>query len=346
MGVVRFTVRRIAIGILGLLTATSSCLNGTSLPNKNHNDSETFEDPPIRSQLQTIAILAPTNVHTKEVWGTMVSELTDSFNIVTVPIELRTTPTQLGTRIDEIRPSCVVLINNRTVNLYRELQRSQTGRTFPPAVVVMTSFLEQIIGSLRNATGIAYEVPAVSSFVALREVTTTPIQKVGVVYRDAFSDTISKQTKLAAVEKINLIAIRVRNNPRLAEIDDAITLLLDDYRVDALWVLNDNVLLSQSLLQDTWLPRIHQRPIPVVVGVSALVQPDMKFGSFAVLPNHQELGVQAAQLILDIGENHWWIPEHKVELPLRVRTVADVNFVQTHFGLRADALSKIDETVR
>ena len=88
------------------------------------------------------------------------------------------------------------------------------------------------------------------------------------------------------------------------------------------------------------------RPIPVIVGVSALVHPEVHFGTLAVLPNHAELGVQAANLIFDLSDNGWVLEEERrVEMPLRVMTVVDVNQVDDYFGLKADALAKIDRAV-
>src|SRR2546426_816710 len=80
----------------------------------------------------------------------------------------RTTAVELGAAIEAARPACLVLMNNSTVHLYRDYQRAHRGARFPPAVVVMTSYLEDIRGELVRATGISYEVPGVTALVSLR----------------------------------------------------------------------------------------------------------------------------------------------------------------------------------
>ena len=346
MGIVTKPILWWVISMTASLLIAIGCIQDR-YPAPNTETTRTiFRDPPSQEALPAIVVLTPSTDYVKEIWSAMVAELTDSYNIVTIPIEANTTTAELGERIDAIKPSCVVIINNRTVSLYRELQNTRPGKRFPPAVVLMTSFLEQVIGTLRNATGIAYEVPAVSSFVALREVTTTPVRTVGVVHRAVFSLAIEKQAKLASIEKLLLVPAQVSDNPNTSEVKEALSKLMLGRHVDAIWVLNDNVLLSRKMLIDAWLPRLLAHPVPVVVGVPTLVREDVKLGSFAVLPDHRELGIQAARLILELGENNWGIVEHKVELPISVRTVANVAYVREHFGLRVDALGKIDEMVR
>jgi len=228
------------------------------------------------------------------------------------------------------------------VRLYRKLQLDAPGRTFPPAVVLMTSFLEQVIGSLRDATGIAYEVPAVTGFVAVREIVKKPVHKVGVVYRGVFADVVARQTQLAAVEKLTIVGAPVADEPSLNAIDDALYGLVHDQQVDALWVLNDNLLLGGDALTQVWLPRLKDKPVPVVVGVSNLVNPDVHFGTLAMLPDHERLGSQAANLIFELGDNDWKIEDASVELPLSVRTVVDVAQLRHDFGLQPGALKKVD----
>ena len=54
-----------------------------------------------------------------------------------------------------------------------------------------------------------------------------------------------------------------------------------------------------------WLKALHKTPVLVVVGVSSLVDTRLHFGSFAMLPDHSALGVQAANLIFKLSEHQW-----------------------------------------
>ena len=51
------------------------------------------------------------------------------------------------------------------MRLYRAYEKAHPG-PLPPSLVVMASFLEELRSELRNSSGVAYEVPAVSAFVS------------------------------------------------------------------------------------------------------------------------------------------------------------------------------------
>lgn len=112
-----------------------------------------------------------------------------------------------------------------------------------------------------------------------------------------------------------------------------------------MWVLNDNALLTHDAIAESWLPRLHETPVPVVVGVSALVHPEVEFGTFAVLPDHERLGSQAANLVFELADDQWQLKDRSVELPLSVKTVVDVGQLRDHFGLQPGALKKIDQAL-
>lgn len=336
----------VAVGALSLLLAAApGC---TPTPEVAPAKAElAFHDTPAEAGRDTVAILTPLEEETQELWQSLVQELGEEFNVATVPVGRTTGSRHLARELERLHPSCIVVVDNRTLELYRQLQAQRPNESFPPAVVVMTSFLERAIGGLRDATGIAYEVPAVSSIVALREVSQLDVQRVGVVHRQTFKDVIATQTRLAALEKVELIPIAVPNDPSPEIVEDSLDRLVVEQNVDALWVVNDNRLLTADLLMNSWLPVLRFRPIPVIVGVSALVHPEVHFGTLAVLPHHAELGVQAANLIFDLSDSGWKLEQERhVELPLRVMTVVDVNQVDDYFGLEADALAKIDQAVK
>ncbi len=305
-----------------------------------------FEDTPIRDDLDTVAVLTPLEPQTQELWDALVLELGEDFNVLTVPVNKSTGADDLSRELTRISPECVVVVDNRTLHLFRQLQAMQPQRQFPPAVIVMTSFLERAIGGLRSATGIAYEIPLVSGIVALREIAELDVERVGVVHRRNFTDVVEAQAKLAAVEKVKLVPLAVANDPTPEEVEDSLDALVVEKDVDALWVLNDNKLLTKDILVSSWLPVLRFKPVPVIVGVSALVHPEVHFGTLAVFPHHERLGVQAANLVFDLYYNDWQLErEREVELPLSVVRVVDVEQVDDHFGLKSDALAKIDKAV-
>ena len=72
-----------------------------------------------------------------------------------------------------------------------------------------------------------------------------------------------------------------------------------------------------------------------VVGVRALVSSEFRFGTFALLPDHEALGVQAAQLLFELEEGEWRASEIAVQEPVAVKKVLNVS--------QARRLTEIDE---
>lgn len=272
----------------------------------------------------------------------MRDEVSDDMDVTTLEMTDEVTPESLMMRIESVKPSCVVLVGNQAVRTYRMLQ-SETKNT-PPAIVAMSSFAKQLAADLRNTTGIAYEVPAVTSFVALRQLSEKPVHRVGVLYRPEFHRFVEREADLAEIEKVELVGRTLDGAISARSIRLALRDLLIKEKVDALWVLNDNALLDPAKIRDGWLPEARRSEVPVVVGVSSLVNPRLSFGSVAVVPDHTALGVQVANLLFELADADWQVDDREIELPLSVETVVDMT--QSHvIQLTPDAVDHIDRQV-
>jgi hypothetical protein len=303
-------------------------------------------DPPRRPGLPVLFVAMPPSAPFQATRKGLLGEVVRSYDVVTFVVDPETTLQQFSQALDAAAPTCIVVMNNSTLRLYRDHQRARGGRQFPPAVVVMTSFLEDIRGELINATGISYEVPGVTAFVGLRAIVKTPVSRVGVIHARYSQGFIERQRALAAKEHVTVFPIEVSNQPTLTEVRNAFHFLAAVNHVDTLWVLNDNRLLKDGrFVMDVWQPQIEALNVPVIVGAAPLVSPQSPFGTFAVLPDHEALGVQAANLILDLAEEGWNAGEHPVELPLATTSMLDVARAREQFGLRDGALKQVDMVV-
>jgi hypothetical protein len=134
----------------------------------------------------------------------------------------------------------------------------------------------------------------------------------------------------------------VSGAPNSSEIKRAVRRLKE--RVNVLWILNDDHLLTPRLIAEAWLPALDERPwCPSIVGVSSLVSAKNSFGTFAVLPDHVALGAQAGSLMADIADNDWKIPRGElVQLPLSVMTTIDLVQAKERFELRPEATQQVD----
>jgi len=331
---------------VGLAAALSACATTGEGGGSRIETAGPVADPPLRPGAPLLLLAMPPAADFQAVRRALVMEVKKDFNISTFTVTAATTPSDLAQAIARTSPTYLVLMNNATVAMYRDYQSAHHDQKMPPAVVVMTSFIEELRVNVRNTTGIAYEVPGVTAFVDLRSVIRTPVKRVGVVYRPRFRAFIERQKKLAAREQIELVGAEVGKEVDAPGLRAALHGLLARDKVDVLWMLNDNELIKNAqFLDETWRSELAGGRVPLIVGVPNLVDPRTPTGSFAVVPDHDALGLQTANLIFDLEESDWNADEHDVELPLSVKTVADLKQLRDTFGLKEDALRHIDRAL-
>jgi hypothetical protein len=299
----------------------------------------------VTSKEGTILVCMPDTSQTREVWTGLSDDLGKHYRLVAVHADASEAGGAIAEGMRRHQPSGLVLMNNPTVAAYRALQNSSPNAAFPPAVVVMTSFLDGHSQRLLAATGISYEVPLITVVTNLRKLIATPIERVGVVLRPGLSGFVQRQAMLARREQITVLEQVVDARPNSSDLKRALRKLKQN--VDALWILNDDRLLTPQLITEGWIPGLNERPwSPAIVGAASLVSPGQSFGTFAVLPDHTALGSQAANLLYDIADNGWSLPEGtEIQPPLSTTTSVDLVQAKERFELRADALQKVDRVL-
>jgi hypothetical protein len=302
------------------------------------------EAPKRRADFDSVAVFLPLDAKVESTWVTLRDELSSELDVIPIPISQDSTIEDFARAFAAYSPKCVVLFDNRTTSLYARYQASLPGKTFPPAVILLSSFAT-LYTSVQNYTGIAYEVPLLLSATRLRGFVTAPIERVGVIHRRGLQRYVREQAALAKSEEIEVVAVEVPNDASARDVADALSKLTK--RVDALWVLNDNALLTPEHIRDGWLPVLDQRPLPTIVGIPGLVTKDVRFGTFAVIPDLAALGVQAATLIYDLAHDDWQRRDGLgIEEPHSVRTILDVESARAHFGFKESTLGEITEVAK
>lgn len=298
-----------------------------------------------RPGAKSIMVCMPETRQTSEVWRGLSDELGREFELIALRTEGEDSVGTIARGLERYHPSGLVLMNNPTVDAYRRLQARSKATAFPPSVIVMSSFLEGRPARLRAATGISYEVPLITVVTNLRKLIATPIDRIGVVHRPALAGFVKRQAALAYREQTVVVREEVSQAPNSSEIKRALRRLKQ--RCDAIWVLNDDRLLTPRLLADGWLHGLNEPPfIPTIVGAASLVSPSQSFGTFAVLPDHTALGTQAANLMLDIADNDWTLPNAgATQLPLSTTTTVDLTQAKERFALRPSALAQVDKVL-
>jgi len=293
-----------------------------------------------------VLVLMPDSAGAKSALIGLQEEVGEDLDLVTEYVNSSTSVDDMAGYFTKTQPQAVILMNNPTVGLYKKYQASLGADTkHPPALMMMASFLRQTSSGVQNGTGINYEIAAITCFVSLRNILNQPIRRVGVIYRDVFDDFIKEQKSMAAQEQIELVTRRLSTKNLKSSLKRTVKELVNGDDVDAIWILNDNVLLNKKLLIKSWLPALKRNEKPVLVNVQSLVSPKFRFGSFAVLPDHTALGVQAANLLFELQENDWQVGEKSLEEPVAIEKVLLVPFAKKYLKLKDDAFSQIDVLV-
>jgi hypothetical protein len=329
-----------------LVAAASACVAGGESAVRRKPYTELVRTSAPRAAAPKVVVFMPDTAQTREVWTGLSDELARDFELIAVLVEDAHATDNVAQALKRHRPSGVVLMNNPTVNAYREYER-KSGHALPPAVIVMTSFLEEQDVRIPRSTGISYEVPLITVVTHLRRVIAGPVERVGVVHRASLGEFVARQSKLAAREQIRVVSEQLSASPNASELKRAIR-RVKQQGAHALWVLNDDRLLTPRLIAQGWLPGINERPwVPTIVGAASLVSAAGSFGTFAVLPDHTALGAQAAELVLEIADNDWALPpDAQIQLPLSTTTAVDYMQAEERFALRDDALSQVDAILR
>ncbi len=339
------TRRSFMAGVPVLAGAALGCSASSAGRSGTGKESLLFSSHASKPGARSILVCMPETRQTGEVWRGLSDELSREFELVAVRTEGEDVSERIKQGIEHYRPAGLVLMNNPTVEGYRRVQAQSTHAAFPPSVIVMSSFLEGKPAHLRAATGISYEVPLITVVTNLRKLIATPIDRIGVIHRPSLSGFVRRQAALAHREQTAVVREEVSQAPNSSEIKRALRRLKQ--RCDAIWVLNDDRLLTPRLLADGWLHGLNEPPwVPTIVGAASLVSPSQSFGTFAVLPDHTALGTQAANLLLDIADNDWELPSSgSTQLPLSTTTTVDLTQAKERFALRPSALAQVDKVL-
>ncbi|MEL6185830.1 MAG: hypothetical protein AAFU79_14500 [Myxococcota bacterium] len=327
----------LALGLAGCATPGGSAGGPRSLSD--------FEVPS-RPGAPAVLALMPNSPTARETFRGLVEELGEDVNFRYRVVDEATTPERIARWVRTARPRAVVVMNNPTLRVYRRYQTASgdEGRNIP-VVGILTSFLRESGRGVQNLGGVIYEVPLLTSVVNLRSLVDQPVRRVGVLHRRIFGRFLDEQGRLAAPEGVELVPVEIENATP-TKIREGLARLRLDQRVDAIWILNDNRLLTRELVRDAWLPALRDNATPVIVNVRSLLSSRVDFGSFAVLPDHFALGAQAGQMLANIADRGWTFGARGgFEYPVAVRKVLDVGFARENLALVEDELRAVDELV-
>jgi hypothetical protein len=299
---------------------------------------------------EKIMVLRPEGAHFEETARGLRQELGGEFRCEERLMGPKETVSGLEEAIRKARPRALVLMDNEAVRLYAGVQKQwRDSVPYPPSLALMAVRVDQAIQGLQRATGIFYEVPGVTIMVNLRSLLREPLLKVGVLYRPAMEGFVRENAKWCRSENIELILHAIPENGKDVSqaVKDGVKRLRKRDKVDALWILNDNFFLTPEIIGNGWLPALERFRKPVVVGVENFVTSRIRFGTFAILPDHYGLGAQAAGMIVRLEEAGWnFDGDSAVQQPLAIQKILNLKVARRYSRINDDLLKEIDRVVR
>ena len=226
--------------------------------------------------------------------------------------------------IGVVNPDMIVLMDTKAINAYKTwIYKFPELAPFPPTILMMSPFVESELDQITNSMAIEFEVQGVTGLRAFRDLFTKDISKVGVIHRSEVTDFIHRQKELCKLEKIELVSVNIDKPGKKitsSRVRSTLRRLFRKEKVDAIWILNDNVLLTRDILSKAWIPTLNRYEVPTIVGLDRFVIEDQfsGFGQFGVVPDPFELGTLAAQTILDVRDQDWKIKDERLLPPISV----------------------------
>jgi hypothetical protein len=279
------------------------------------------------NELPRILLFTPDGEIFNQTIRGMKNEFDGSYSLEIAVTSDETTEKSIGEIIVSTSPQAVVLMGNRAIKLYKMYTKTNPDKNGSiPVVALLASQVEKATNGLKNINGIAYETPMITALVNFRAIFGTQLDNVGVIYRDVFKKFVQQHTEYSKREKINIKSILIGNDitKYKREIGKALKQLVLKDKVDVFWLPNDNKLLKTELLVNTWIPMFLKHNIPIIVGVEALVIPENRFGTYAVIPEPMAMGEQAAQIIFDLEETGWKFAEKEFFPAISVYSVLNM----------------------
>jgi len=294
--------------------------------------------PPPRTGFPRIVLVAPESEQVTTLTRTLRSELGADFDVADVTISPQTTSNELKRILAELAPRATVLVDNSAVQLYAPI--AEASKNPLPSLIVMASFAEELQRRTPNSMAIAFETPVVTTLSDLRALLGRPLARAGVVYRAGFESFVNRERERAARSQIELVLVRVPSAPSVGSLSRALR-KLERAHLDAVWISNDNVLLTRRLLGRAWIPFEKKTGLPIVVGVPGLVRSPIPFATYAAVPDPVGLGVQAADLIFSLRDSDFRVTTPGVQPPIAVKTYLNAERGRS-LGMPPESETRVD----
>jgi hypothetical protein len=281
------------------------------------------------------------------------SDLGDQYEVRRFDATLTNAADSLRGLARAFSPQGLILMDSKAIVLAKEIGAGSAAFARLPKFVIMTLKAEGAIQGLDSVAGIKFEVPAYTIFVNLRILSRRDFRKVGVFYRQSFSVFVEESRKFLAKENIELagecldcgVAGKLPPGAVSGKLRESMSRLASQ-KTDVIWMLADNTLVNETTLKGFWLTHFKEYGLPVVVPLPNLASLELNLGMFGVWPDYRQLGMQAAQQIIQVFESGESPGKLGLEPLVSVQTVLNLDMAQrVEWDLNKDKLHRVNSVL-
>jgi hypothetical protein len=302
---------------------------------------------------ERLLAIMPSGESFRQAWSGMKSDLGSRYEWKTLDPDAKNAEDSLVRLCAAYAPRALVLMDSRAVALAKRLQARDSAFAALPKFVLMTLKADDAAKGLRNAVGIRFEVPAYAVFTQLRALSSRDFTRIGVFYRRYFTAFVDESRRLLAREKLELIGKCIDCDGNGAPSEDEIVKRLGkgleafkEAGVEVVWMLPDNALVNPATLGRFWVPRFRRGKTPLVVPLANLASKQAGLGLFSAYPDYPQLGIQAAQQVVQVLEEE--VPPEAVgfESLISVQTTLNLGVAERlGWEVRKELLGRVGDLV-
>jgi hypothetical protein len=235
-------------------------------------------------------------------------ELSSDYSLSEFVTDKSSTLKDLKKKIRKNKPNLVILIDNKSIVLFNKFNKSNKKKI--PGVAALALNLKQVLKGNKNVSGIAFEVPPVTTVVNYQKLTGAKIKNLLVFYRQSKYNLLIKDSKKHFAKiGIKLVAINVEKNG--TEKEDVSSFLnnnlekeVNNKKIDAIWVITDNYLINKETFNKSWIPVARKTSKSFLCGVEKFATPQFNFCAFSTSPNLEKLAEQTSEQVYSILDDN------------------------------------------
>ncbi len=336
--------RRIGFGMALLLCLSANICANSESENGSNKD---------KSRITNLLVLAPISPNFLSAIEGLRSELGENYALDTLDLGSIKSSKKLGEGVRNSRAKAIVLMDNRSVVLAKELSKIDTTFAKLPKFVLMVLQADKALLGLPHVAGIRFEVPGYTVFTQFRNLSESKVTKVAVFHRKRFQESVLEEKRLLQKEKIVIQDYCLDcNDDKLKDqkLLDALQLAADEALkkgTDAFWMLPDNAIVNSKSLENFWIGSLKKKKKPIVVPLENLASLEMGMGIFSANPDYLQLGIQSAQQILQVLEEHESPDSIGLEPLISVQTVINLDVAKIiGWKFNTEKLSNVNKVLQ